>query len=364
MKIVANAGELAGALALAALALDDRVKIEILRAVHIRVGADGIAHFTVNSMDRAITVTAQAEAVKPGEAVIRAAALAGLASGFPKDGTIEIETNAQGAQIRCGRAVYSLPVMPIEDLPEVAAIDVVTGEAELAREDLLAAIKQVTFAAATEVTRYYLNGILLHDEGSQLAAVATDARRLAKCRIPATPFSQDLTCIVPLATIEPIVKLLGKSKAVERVKLRRSKSLVEITAPEFTLTSRLIDLTYPDYRRVIPAAPDNSATVDRNDLVAALTRLAAVAAGERKIANLAGLEWSPAEPALRLSLPSQAGVAGVHGPEPAQTVGTATGLINAPDLPLAGEDGVVRPVLVDPGAEAGRAHGESHQPAL
>jgi hypothetical protein len=43
-----------------------------------------------------------------------------------------------------------------------------------------------------------------------------------------------------------------------------------------------------------------------------------------------------------------------YRPEPAQIVGTAAGLINAPDLPLAGKDGVVRAVFVDPGAEAGR----------
>jgi DNA polymerase-3 subunit beta len=307
MRIAASAGRLADALALAALALDNRVKVAILHAVHIRA-ADGVARLTVNSMDRAITVTVQAEAVEPGDAAIRAAALAGMAAGFPKDSAIEIEASGHRAQVRCAQAAYRLPVMPIEDLPEVAAIDVVTGEAELAREDLLAAIKQVTFAAATEATRFYLNGILLHDEGSQLAAVATDARRLAKCRIPSAPFSQDLTCIVPLATIDPIVKLLGKSKA-ERVKLRRSKSLVEITAPEFAITSPLIDAVFPDYRRVIPAAPDNGATVDRADLVAALARLAAVATTERKIATLAGLEWSPAEPALRLSLPNETGVA-------------------------------------------------------
>ena len=40
-----------------------------------------------------------------------------------------------------------------------------------------------------------------------------------------------------------------------------------------------------------------------------------------------------------------------------------TGLVVAADLPLAGNDGVIRPVLVDPGTEPGRSHGESHQPA-
>jgi len=50
----------------------------------------------------------------------------------------------------------------------------------------------------------------------------------------------------------------------------------------------------------------------------------------------------------------------VHRPEPAQIVGTAARFVDAADLPLAGVDGVVRPVFVDPGAEAGRAHLEGH----
>jgi hypothetical protein len=44
-----------------------------------------------------------------------------------------------------------------------------------------------------------------------------------------------------------------------------------------------------------------------------------------------------------------------------QTVGTATGLVDATNTPLATVDGVIRPVLVDPGAEAGRAEFEQQQ---
>src|SRR6476619_4150127 len=42
-------------------------------------------------------------------------------------------------------------------------------------------------------------------------------------------------------------------------------------------------------------------------------------------------------------------------PEPAQIVGTAARFVDAADLPLAGNDSVVRTVLVDPGAEAAQA---------
>jgi len=50
-----------------------------------------------------------------------------------------------------------------------------------------------------------------------------------------------------------------------------------------------------------------------------------------------------------------------HRPEPAQIVGTAACFVDAADLPLADNDGVVGAVLVDPGAEAGRAELETPQ---
>jgi hypothetical protein len=52
---------------------------------------------------------------------------------------------------------------------------------------------------------------------------------------------------------------------------------------------------------------------------------------------------------------------GIHRPEPPQTVGAAACLVDAADLPLTSEDRVVRAILVDPGAEAGWAHGERHR---
>src|SRR4051812_35806996 len=52
---------------------------------------------------------------------------------------------------------------------------------------------------------------------------------------------------------------------------------------------------------------------------------------------------------------------GVHGPEPAQTVGAAAGLVDAADLPLTCQNDVVRPVLVDAGAKTGWAELKGHR---
>ena len=324
MKLAANAGELAAALSSVELALGVRTVVAILGGVHIKAGADGVVHLVVNALDCVIAVTATAEAAKPGEAVVRASALAGLIRGFAKDSTVEIDADAHGARIRCGRARYQLPAMPIEQLPPVPMIDDAAGEIELDRKELLEAIKQIVFAASTEETRYYMNGILFHDRDDWLVLVATDGRRLAKCQIPSAPFSQDHSCIVPNASIAAIIKLLTKAM-VEDVRLRRSKSLLEVSAPGFILTSKLIDGTFPDYTRVIPATPANSATVDHADLVAALTGSTPCPRTRKNFSISSGCPGIPAEPVLRLSLPHQPGAADdvvaatVAGSAPVQT---------------------------------------------
>ena len=193
-----------------------------------------------------------------------------------------------------GRAVHNLPPTP--------AIDTATGKSEVAREDLLGALRQVAFAASREPTRFYLNGIFIVDEGGSLGLIGTDGYRLARSCISSAPFTQDRRCIVPISTVTVLVKLLTKSKA-NQVKLRRSKSLFELTTPEFTVTTKLIDGSFPDYRRVIPPVPDSGVTVARADMVEALARLGAVVESKKKGRPLVGLTWDPTDPVLRLSLP-------------------------------------------------------------
>ena len=82
MRFAANAAELAGVLAQAELALDARIVIAILGGIHIQASADGTVRLTVNALDRVISVTVTAEVAEAGETVVRATALAGLASGL------------------------------------------------------------------------------------------------------------------------------------------------------------------------------------------------------------------------------------------------------------------------------------------
>ena len=163
-------------------------------------------------------------------------------------------------------------------------------------------LSKPAFAISTEATRYYLNGILLHDTDAGLAAVATDGQRLARVILPGvTGLSQDRRLIVPRPAIKFLLKLLA-DKEVELLTLRRSASLIEITSTKFTFISKLIDAEYPAYERLVPASTDNTAIVDRAALVQAVARIAAVASDDKR-SPLVGLTWKAPEKALQLCIP-------------------------------------------------------------
>jgi DNA polymerase-3 subunit beta len=302
MKAVIKAKPLAAALNLAsALAADSKLvkRIPALGAAYLVAKAEAVS-VTANNLDHVLTLSIPATVESPGELAISASRLAGLASSFPPHAEIAISADDKAAAISCGRSRFRLPTLPLGDLPPMPEIADETGRVELAREELLGLLSRPGFAISAEETRYYLNGILLHDTGGGLAAVATDGHRLARAVLPGAGLSQDRRLIIPRPAIRIVLKLLG-DKAIELLTLRRSATLIEIAGAKFTFISKLIDGTYPAYECVVPEPSGNTAVVDRAALAQAVARIAAVTPDDQRL-PLIGLTWKSPGP-LRLCIP-------------------------------------------------------------
>jgi DNA polymerase III subunit beta len=303
MKAALQAKPLSTVLGLAAGMLDAKLK-RIAALGHARLAAesDRLA-ITANVLDFALKLSLPAAIEVVGEVAIGSEQLAALAAGFPGDAEIAISSDETMASIACGRSRFKLPTLPIGHLPLTPTIDQETGSIEIGREELLTLLSKPAFAISTDATRYYLNGILLHDTDAGLAAVATDGRRLARVILPGvTGLSQDRRLIVPRPAIKVLLKLLLADKDVELLKMRRSASLLEITSAKFTFISKLIDAEYPSYERLVSASTNNTAILDRAALVQAVARVAAVVPDNKRL-PLVGLTWKAPEPALQLCIP-------------------------------------------------------------
>jgi DNA polymerase-3 subunit beta len=156
-------------------------------------------------------------------------------------------------------------------------------------QELRGLIDRTKFAISTEETRYYLNGIYLHaaegDGGPVLRAVATDGHRLARVEEPLPEGAAGMPgIIIPRKTINELRKLLDEISGGVDISL--SETRIKFTIGQTTLTSKLIDGTFPDYDRVIPRGNDKILRVDKKDFNDAVGRVSAISAERHRPVKL------------------------------------------------------------------------------
>jgi DNA polymerase-3 subunit beta len=145
------------------------------------------------------------------------------------------------------------------------------------------------FAISTEETRYYLNGVYMHvsqgEGGAVLRCVATDGHRLARIDAPLPDGAQGMPgVIVPRKTVGELRKLLDDDEAQIAVSVSETK--VRFATPAITLTSKVIDGTFPDYTRVIPTGNTRRLEVDASEFAKAVDRVATVSSERSRAVKL------------------------------------------------------------------------------
>jgi len=139
-------------------------------------------------------------------------------------------------------------------------------------------LAQTQYSMALQDVRYYLNGLLLLLDGSELRAVATDGHRLAYASIGLTDttLSDDIglrqELILPRKTVIELNRLLADSD--EPLSIEILPTQIRFQFGQINLVSKLIDGRFPDYQRVIPATLRNVVAVNRSTLLQSMIRAA------------------------------------------------------------------------------------------
>ncbi|MEM8839501.1 MAG: DNA polymerase III subunit beta [Pseudomonadota bacterium] len=227
----------------------------------------------------------------PGGTTVPAHILFDIVRKLPDGSEVFMETDGTGSvmTVTAGKSNFKLQILPEDDFPELST-GVFSHHFNVSAGDLRRLIERTQFAISTEETRYYLNGIYLHtveqDGDPVLRAVATDGHRLAQMQIPAPDGADGMPgVIVPRKTVGEIQKLLGDDE--ENVEIELSDSKIRFKIGSVTLTSKLIDGTFPDYGRVIPQGNDKDLKVDRQTFSAAVDRVSTISSERGRAVKLA-----------------------------------------------------------------------------
>ena len=279
MKISIERGELLKAVSQAQSVVERRNTIPILANVLIEAEGDQV-QFRATDLDIEVVDKAPAQIERAGATTVAATTLHEIVRKLPDGALVTLTAdNAAGRlTVEAGRSNFSLATLPKEDFPVMASSEYDSNFSAPAGV-LRRLFDKSKFAISTEETRYYLNGVFMHvsdaDGGKVLRCVATDGHRLARIDADLPDGAGDMPgVIVPRKTVGELRKLLEDDDLAIAVSVSETK--IRFATPDITLTSKVIDGTFPDYTRVIPQGNTRRLEVDASDFAQAVDRVATV----------------------------------------------------------------------------------------
>ncbi len=294
MKLSIETKLLAAALDQARGAVEGRTTIPILS--HFRMVADqeGL-RIAATNLDQKIEVALPAKdgagatltVSRAGACCVPADILRGMVRSITAaETTLAVDDDQRSIKVSAGRARASIPILPVDDFPTIGDDDSkLPHRFTLPGKTLAQLIALTIIGVSHEVTRYYLNGVFLHVvqdllDTPALVAVATDGHRLIRAALPAPATLIDaggavLSGItIPNAALD-MLQRLGAAAGDEAVEIAHGAALFRAESNGTNIVTKLVDGTYPEYARILPASNGGTRVVfEGPDLLSALKRVA------------------------------------------------------------------------------------------
>lgn len=284
MKLTIERAELLRSLNHVQSVVERRNTIPILSNVLIEAHGTEL-RLTATDMDIAIVEAVPASIGTEGSTTAPAHTLYDIVRKLPDGAQVELGKEEDRLELRSGRSRFTLQTLPTEDFPMMTGGELPHSfglDAQLLR----GIVDRTRFAISTEETRYYLNGIYLHAAGDIMRAVATDGHRLAKVEAAIPDGAQGMPgVIVPRKTVGELRKLVDEADGAVEVALSDTK--IRFAFDKVELTSKLIDGTFPDYERVIPAGNNKMMQVDCKAFADAVDRVSTIATEKMRAVKMA-----------------------------------------------------------------------------
>lgn len=260
-----HAADLRKAVAIAAQVVERRNVVPILGTIRITATKDAAM---VRATDLDMEIFAYLDPIEAAGTVDFTIAPRLMASLLRwADGEVTISTNKDMVTIQIDDVEATVRDLcnPASDWPDM--IGPVSDQAVLSEAMFHKALSACIPCISTEETRYYLNGIYLHQVEGLACMVATDGHRLAKYQTnEAWPFAGQIIHTRTVKLLRGLMKPGGNGEIIAMAAPDQSNSAEPTLAPKspanrvefrgtgWRLISKTIDGSYPDYTRVIPKA--------------------------------------------------------------------------------------------------------------
>jgi DNA polymerase III subunit beta len=276
MKVSCARQTLLSELQVVARAAATRGAIQALSGVRLATSDAGI-DLAATDTEIALSSSLEANVEQPGVVLLPARLLVDILRALEGD-SVSLEQKAEAGEVTVSseRATFSLRTLLADDFPRIPPPPDDAG-VELPAKAVAATIERVAKAASRDETRPVLTGILVSVDEQGLRMVATDSYRLS---VKETPLGEDgkepFEANVPARALQELSRVTSETGA-ETVKIAARDNQVVFGVERMTLSSRLIDGQFPNYRQLVPESYEHELRVSRDELLSVVRRISILA---------------------------------------------------------------------------------------
>lgn len=250
MKITCLKENLSRGLSTVSKAIPIRHSLPILTNVLITT-ENGRLKLSGTNLDTAITVYVGASIEEDGSITVPAKLLSEFISHLSSD-TLDINLKNNILHITAGSTKSKFNGMSSDSFPDLPEVVKGLSYIEIDPKVFSSAVGQVGFSVSVDETRPVFSGILLRSNGGKLTIVGSDGFRLSEKTIDVKGKGSDFSIILPARTLLEVSRILNSCDEKIKMYLNESENLCLFECEDVLVASRIIDGTYPDYKKIIP----------------------------------------------------------------------------------------------------------------
>ena len=253
-----------------------RSAIQALSGVQVMAHAGG-CELRATDMDVSLRVSVGAEVVREGVVVLPARLLLDVVRSLPAaEVSLELRPAEQDVELISGNATFHIRTLRSEDFPPFPAPEAAAGISVPVQAFVSTALK-VAGSASRDETRPVLTGILVSASDRELRMVATDSYRLSvKETALEAPLATGFEVNVPARALQELGRIAaGAEQEQLRVSVLQNQVVFELDG--VTLSSRLIDGQFPNYRQLLPETFEHELRLAGSELTEVVRRISLLA---------------------------------------------------------------------------------------
>lgn len=276
MKLKIKREDLVSKLSVVSRAVSTRAATQALSGVLLNA-ADGRLTLSATDLDLGLQTSLDAEVGESGAALLPGRLLAEVVRSLA-DPEVEIETREaeRDVEIRSGSSSFHLRVLTVEDFPKLPEAAAECG-LKIPAKALEASIELVARAASRDDMRPVLTGVFVSAAGSEMTMVATDSYRLAVKRTELeADLGGEIEANVPARALRELSRILAAEEAeAATITLLPNQAVFE--AGSITLSTRLIEGQFPNFRQLLPESYEHDVRLPRADFLDVARRVSQLA---------------------------------------------------------------------------------------